>query len=112
MRSIIAIGLALCGPAFAQIPDILIEACSLLDSANKRVECLRVASQSNVTSQSPVQTPKARTPSYLVAPVQSNLSSSASNSRGASSSSSTCYTGPRGGTYTITKSGRKNYGGC
>lgn len=24
----------------------------------------------------------------------------------------TCYTGPRGGTYTITASGRKNYGGC
>jgi hypothetical protein len=24
----------------------------------------------------------------------------------------TCYTGPRGGTYTITRSGRKNYGGC
>lgn len=24
----------------------------------------------------------------------------------------TCYTGPRGGTYTITPSGRKNYGGC
>jgi hypothetical protein len=24
----------------------------------------------------------------------------------------TCYVGPRGGTYTITKSGRKNYGGC
>ncbi|WP_439687993.1 YHYH domain-containing protein [Cupriavidus oxalaticus] len=23
-----------------------------------------------------------------------------------------CYTGPRGGTYTITASGRKNYGGC
>lgn len=23
-----------------------------------------------------------------------------------------CYIGPRGGTYTITKSGRKNYGGC
>ncbi|VAV92696.1 hypothetical protein MNBD_ALPHA07-2083 [hydrothermal vent metagenome] len=23
-----------------------------------------------------------------------------------------CYTGPRGGTYTITSSGRKNYGGC
>lgn len=28
------------------------------------------------------------------------------------SSSRTCYTGPRGGTYTITSSGRKNYGGC
>lgn len=26
--------------------------------------------------------------------------------------SPTCFTGPRGGTYTITKSGRKNYGGC
>lgn len=24
----------------------------------------------------------------------------------------TCHVGPRGGTYTITKSGRKNYGGC
>ena len=24
----------------------------------------------------------------------------------------TCYVGPKGGTYTITKSGRKNYGGC
>lgn len=27
-------------------------------------------------------------------------------------SSPTCYTGPRGGTYTITASGKKNYGGC
>ena len=24
----------------------------------------------------------------------------------------TCFTGPRGGTYTITASGKKNYGGC
>lgn len=28
------------------------------------------------------------------------------------SSSSRCYVGPRGGTYTITASGNKNYGGC
>ncbi|MBZ7925037.1 excalibur calcium-binding domain-containing protein [Ensifer adhaerens] len=27
-------------------------------------------------------------------------------------SSSRCFVGPRGGTYTITASGRKNYGGC
>ena len=27
-------------------------------------------------------------------------------------SSSVCHVGPRGGTYTITSSGRKNYGGC
>lgn len=26
--------------------------------------------------------------------------------------SSGCYTGPRGGRYTISKSGKKNYGGC
>jgi hypothetical protein len=29
-----------------------------------------------------------------------------------SSSARQCFTGPRGGTYTITSSGRKNYGGC
>ena len=28
------------------------------------------------------------------------------------SSGDTCYTGPRGGTYTITASGNKNYSGC
>ncbi len=28
------------------------------------------------------------------------------------SSSSSCYTGPKGGRYTLTASGRKNYGGC
>jgi hypothetical protein len=27
-------------------------------------------------------------------------------------SGATCYVGPRGGTYTITASGRKNYSGC
>jgi hypothetical protein len=27
-------------------------------------------------------------------------------------SDKTCYTGPRGGTYTITASGNKNYSGC
>lgn len=30
----------------------------------------------------------------------------------ARSSSPNCFTGPRGGTYTITSSGKKNYGGC
>jgi myo-inositol-hexaphosphate 3-phosphohydrolase len=28
------------------------------------------------------------------------------------SSGPTCYTGPRGGTYTLTSSGNKNYSGC
>lgn len=31
---------------------------------------------------------------------------------GLSSNGRTCYVGPRGGTYTITPSGRKNYRGC
>jgi myo-inositol-hexaphosphate 3-phosphohydrolase len=30
----------------------------------------------------------------------------------ADSSGPTCYTGPRGGTYTLTSSGNKNYSGC
>jgi hypothetical protein len=30
----------------------------------------------------------------------------------AQASGPTCHTGPRGGTYTITQSGRKNYKGC
>lgn len=32
--------------------------------------------------------------------------------RARSMASSRCYVGPRGGRYTITSSGRKNYGGC
>lgn len=35
-----------------------------------------------------------------------------STSTTATSSGATCYVGPRGGTYTITASGKKNYGGC
>lgn len=38
--------------------------------------------------------------------------SSAAPQQQQQSGSQTCYTGPRGGTYTITKSGRKNYAGC
>ncbi|WP_298491275.1 excalibur calcium-binding domain-containing protein [uncultured Maritimibacter sp.] len=32
--------------------------------------------------------------------------------RSRAAAASRCYTGPRGGTYTITASGRKNYSGC
>jgi endonuclease YncB( thermonuclease family) len=34
------------------------------------------------------------------------------SSIGSTASPQTCYTGPRGGTYTLTASGSKNYGGC
>jgi endonuclease YncB( thermonuclease family) len=39
-----------------------------------------------------------------------NSSSTVTISNG--TSTATCYTGPRGGTYTITANGNKNYGGC
>jgi hypothetical protein len=44
----------------------------------------------------------------------SNQASSRTEKRSfaASSLPPGCHVGPRGGTYTITKSGRKNYGGC
>jgi hypothetical protein len=38
--------------------------------------------------------------------------SPSSRNRSHSVSGQTCFVGPRGGTYTITKSGKKNYGGC
>lgn len=36
----------------------------------------------------------------------------ATSRRSSGYSSGKCYRGPRGGTYTITASGKKNYGGC
>lgn len=45
-------------------------------------------------------------PSRLVPERQANPRSTPS------ADGSTCYIGPRGGTYTITPSGRKNYSGC
>ena len=62
--------------------------------------------------------PARPTPAQAPAP-QAALSPSdtlpAANSASATARSATapvCYTGPRGGTYTLKKSGKKNYGGC
>jgi hypothetical protein len=46
------------------------------------------------------------------APVQKAQAALASAPVPASTARPQCFTGPRGGTYTITASGRKNYGGC
>lgn len=100
--------LCFCTQVAAEVPDILLEACSLLDSPGKRVECLRAAtgqsrgsaSARSAQPQALMASPTVRTPSVQ----------SAAPSFGAGGS--TCYVGPRGGTYTITKSGKKNYGGC
>lgn len=99
-------------PAAAQVPAILIEACSLLETAPKRVECLQVANKRADTG--PGQSP----PQQLYNSAPSRLSSGASQlahsptSNFNALSGQTCFVGPRGGTYTITKSGKKNYGGC
>ncbi|WP_146115905.1 hypothetical protein [Malikia granosa] len=42
----------------------------------------------------------------------SRQASSGSYASGSQAVDGTCYTGPRGGTYTLTPSGRKNYNGC
>ena len=102
-------GLALLGlNAFAQVPAVLLEACNAMEPASKRMECLRAANSLSATSNSNYSgiqhgastiAPRAPAPINRTDP-SNNLSSS------------TCYVGPRGGTYTITASGRKNYSGC
>lgn len=107
------VGTLLAGGALAQVPAILIEACSLIESAAKRVECLQAANQvpgRAATQAQPVTMPRnvlAATPTAPALP-----SVPRPNTSFAAPSGATCYVGPRGGTYTITKSGKKNYSGC
>jgi hypothetical protein len=57
-----------------------------------------------------------RAPAVVAAPTVSERPSGSTAQALASQPSRpptpTCHVGPRGGTYTLTKSGRKNYGGC
>jgi hypothetical protein len=113
MKQYMAVFLALfAGVATAQVPAVLLEACNALEPASKRLECLRAANQNaqprvDGTAPQPAYQPPAPSPaakSYNFAPTP--------NTSYTAPSGKTCYTGPRGGTYTITKSGKKNYGGC
>lgn len=98
--------------ATAQVPAVLLEVCSALEPAAKRLECLRAANgnaQAGSTGAVPQPAYRPPTPSpgansYNFAPTP--------NTSYSSPSGKTCFVGPRGGTYTITKSGKKNYGGC
>ncbi|WP_431289455.1 YHYH domain-containing protein [Roseateles chitinivorans] len=56
----------------------------------------------------PAPTPQTSNSSLQVA----SPAARASDVARTSPSAPVCYTGPRGGTYTLTKSGKKNYGGC
>lgn len=94
------------GTVAAQTPSILLEACNAMEPASKRLECLRAANGTRPgvgAAYGGSTTPRAA----YVAPQASSPSAAPR-----STSSQTCYTGPRGGTYTITASGRKNYSGC
>jgi hypothetical protein len=89
--------------ALAQVPTILLESCNQMAPSSKRLECLKAAA--GAASQPRVPQPLAAT--------ESQQSAMPSTARAApTSSSQTCFVGPRGGTYTITRSGNKNYGGC
>lgn len=105
----ILLGFLTAYPTFAQVPSVLLEACNALEPAAKRLECLRAANRNAQPAHAaqPVYRAPAPSPSansYNFAPTP-NTSYSAPGGK-------TCYVGPRGGTYTITKSGKKNYGGC
>jgi hypothetical protein len=45
-------------------------------------------------------------------PLQKSPAESTQRRASTRSDTPVCHTGPRGGTYTLTSSGRKNYGGC
>jgi len=57
------------------------------------------------------RTPAAK-PAFAVAAQEDANRVSAPRPAAVDSRRPQCFTGPRGGTYTITASGRKNYGGC
>lgn len=94
-----------CVAGQAQVAPILLEACNQMEPASKRMECLRAANSSNSGSGN-----------FSGSAPQSSYAASPGNAKSfrasAGSGSATCHVGPRGGTYTITASGRKNYGGC
>lgn len=105
MRWMTSLGLALaCFAAHAEVPPILLEACNAMEPANKRMECLRAANRSG---SSPSSSAVAQQPAYAAPTSAVSRTQPSTGTNGA-----TCYTGPRGGTYTITASGRKNYAGC
>lgn len=136
-----ALGLLMvCTAAQAGTAPILLEACNLFDERDKRLACLRAAN--GLGADAPATHPgtsRGSGPATVPAAMPHALGSfdgtaAAARSSGPSgarhvsgsgngngngvrsparaSGGATCYTGPRGGTYTITASGRKNYGGC
>lgn len=97
------------GACVAQVPAVLLEACNSMEPASKRLECLRAANHNGQAT--PAAQPVYRAPAPSPSANSYNFAPTPNNSYTAPGGK-TCYVGPRGGTYTITKSGKKNYGGC
>jgi hypothetical protein len=100
------------GTAMAQVPAVLLEACNALEPAAKRLECLRAANQKAQPGSVGATPQPAYRPSPQSPPANSYNFAPSPNTSYSAPSGKTCFVGPRGGTYTITKSGKKNYGGC
>lgn len=99
--------------AQAQTPSILLEACNQMEPASKRLECLRAANRPSGSSSAPQPTASRTTaPQSAYSAVTPSKPPATPVSSFTTSGGKTCYVGPRGGTYTITASGRKNYSGC
>ena len=108
-------GLLLSTVVLAQTPYILLEACNAMEPASKRLECLRAASGTSGGSTSANRSATAPQSIYspaTTAPRSAMPSTAATSGSNYTVGGRTCYVGPRGGTYTITASGRKNYSGC
>lgn len=100
---------------FAQTPHILLKACNAMKPASKRLECLRAASGTSGGSTGASRSATAPQSIYspaTTAPRSAMSSTAAPSGSSYSAGGRTCYVGPRGGTYTVTASGRKNYSGC
>jgi hypothetical protein len=100
-------------------PPILLEACNAMEPAAKRLECLRAANGTGAPTAATDSGSRAAAPQSIYSPSNSASKATSTSAQAAPAPGSsytvggkTCYVGPRGGTYTITASGRKNYSGC
>lgn len=97
MRRALWLSLAIAAScAHAAMPPVLLEACSAIEPAQKRLECLRAANARNAAAPQPgtVLQPAPAVPYVRRA------------------SPPLCYIERGGASYAITPDGRKNYGGC
>lgn len=94
----------------AEVAPILLEACNAMQPASKIMECLRTANA--VRQDAGPAYRGSTTPQAAFTAHQPIKTARATGAAPRSAGGQTCYTGPRGGTYTITSSGRKNYSGC